>query len=170
MLICFIEISLILELIQLGNSTFGGDGPRQVMVWSSGKACLHLRGARAFKQWVELEPHNLTAAQKPITAHTHLHLITCLPDLESNLIIPLPTWQCPSSQGDSPSLPCLPPVSWPETSLPFTHLAAKLHGSSSNTHAPLQLIIQGLDKSNDNSSIFLTWLYSQVYNIYVPSI
>ena len=60
---------------------------------------------------LELEPHNLTEAQKLIIIQTHLRLITCLSYLESNSFIPLFTRQCPSSQGDSPSLPYLPPVS-----------------------------------------------------------
>ena len=33
---------------------------------------------------VELEPYNLIAMHKPIIVQTHLHLIMCPPDLESN--------------------------------------------------------------------------------------
>ena len=40
------------------------------------------------KHLLELQPYNLTAAQKPIIVQTHLHLITCPPDLESNSFIP----------------------------------------------------------------------------------
>ena len=37
---------------------------------------------------LELEPFKLTAAQKPIIVQTHLHLIMCPPDLESNSFFP----------------------------------------------------------------------------------
>ena len=37
-------------------------------------------------------------------------------------------------------------------------------------HVIVQWVGNGTHTHNDNSSIFLTWLYSQGYNINVPSI
>ena len=86
---------------------------------------------------VELEPNKLTAAQQPIIVQTHLHLITCPPDLETKLFLypPHPTVHIISRGFTIPTPPPTCQMILNATKpRPFTHLAVKLQGSSSICH------------------------------------
>ena len=75
---------------------------------------------------LELEPYNLTAAQKPIIVQTHLHLTLSLP--------PHPTVSIISMGFTIPTLPptCQVTLNVTKPRL-FLHLAVNLYGSSSTT-------------------------------------
>ena len=55
-----------------------------IILWEKRTQCIAV-----LSQDLELEPYNLTAAQKPIIIQTHLHLITC--PQTSSLTLSLPS-------------------------------------------------------------------------------